>query len=402
MRYNHILLSVLIFTSFFATGQNQIKVTSDFPGGNIVVSRIEGDTVWLEPNLSFTQGKWFYWYFKVSGISGKTVRFQFNENNLFAKYGPAYSINNDETWKWYGENRVENNSFTYTFSQQDTVAYFSVAFPYTEKNLYTFLGNLRNKEALMIDTLCFSPGNRTVEKITIPALKPDPQLKVLITARHHACEMMVGYVLEGMITSLLNDKNLETLRENIEFVIVPFMDKDGVENGEQGKNRIPRDHNRDYDENSVHLSTAALKKFVPTWSEKKLKLALDLHCPWIKGENNEDIYLVGSSNKQIEKNQVIFSQLLEKNSLGEIKSFHHNFLSFGTSWNTGSNYSQGISFAGWASELDGISLATTIEYPYANISGSMVTKDNSSIYGKAIMYSIMDFFFLSDLKPMNH
>ncbi|MDD2382431.1 MAG: M14-type cytosolic carboxypeptidase, partial [Mariniphaga sp.] len=167
MRYNHILLSVLIFTSFFATGQNQIKVTSDFPGGNIVVSRIEGDTVWLEPNLSFTQGKWFYWYFKVSGISGKTVRFQFNENNLFAKYGPAYSINNDETWKWYGENRVENNSFTYTFSPQDTVAYFSVAFPYTEKNLSTFLGNLRNKEALMIDTLCFSPGNRTVKKITI-------------------------------------------------------------------------------------------------------------------------------------------------------------------------------------------------------------------------------------------
>jgi murein tripeptide amidase MpaA len=32
-------------------------------------------------------------------------------------------------------------------------------------------------------------------------------------------------------------------RERFRFLAVPFMDKDGVEDGDQGKNRRPRDHN---------------------------------------------------------------------------------------------------------------------------------------------------------------
>ena len=52
--------------------------------------------------------------------------------------------------------------------------------------------------------------------------------------------MMARYVLEGMIETLLSkDKNITSLRENTEFMIIPFMDKDGVEDGDQGKARIP-------------------------------------------------------------------------------------------------------------------------------------------------------------------
>jgi hypothetical protein len=393
-----VFLIVFCFSILFVKGQNDIQISSDFPGGNIVINKISGDSIWLKPDLSFTKGDWFYWYFKISSISGKNLTFKFDQNNVFAKYGPAYSLNNDFTWKWYGENRIANNSFSFSFSEQDTVAYFSMAFPYTEKNLNEFLGNLKNKELLKTDTLCFSPENRVIEKITIPALSKNTNHKVLITARHHACEMMANYVLEGIIKSLLNDKNLQLLRENTEFLIIPFMDKDGVENGEQGKNRIPRDHNRDYDENSVHNSTAALKIFVPEWSQGKLKMALDIYCPWIHGKNNEDIYIVGSSDKQIEQNQIIFSQLMEKNSSGEIKPYHKNFLPFGESWNTEANYSQGISFSKWAGGIEGISISTTIEYPYANISGMMVSKDNSRAFGETISFSIQEYFELTDKK----
>jgi hypothetical protein len=390
-RLSNFFFPVLFFSALLSAGQNELKISSGFPGGNIILNKMDGDTVWLEPDLSFTEGEWFYWYFKASGIPGKTVTFRFDQDNVFAKYGPAYSINNDETWKWYGENRTANNGFSFPFSEQDSVAFFSMAFPYTEKDLHKFLENLKNTEYLKIDTLCFSLENRVIEKIILPALTNNPAYKVLITSRHHACEMMASYVLEGIINSLLNNRNLQFLRENVEFMIIPFMDKDGVENGEQGKNRIPRDHNRDYGNNPVHHSTAALKSFVPGWSDNKLKLALDLHCPWIKGENNEDIYIVGSADKQIEKNQVIFSQLLEKNAPGEIKSYHKNFLPFGESWNTGSNYSQGISFARWAGSLEGVSFATTIEYPYANISGTMVSKDNSRVFGEAVAFSIQEY-----------
>ncbi len=394
-----IILTIIIFQLFsicYVNGQKNIKVSSDFPGGNIIVNKISGDTVWLEPDLSFTEGKWFYWYFKISNISGKRISFKFSDNNLFAKYGPAYSINNDKTWKWYGENRVENNSFSFSFSEQDTIAYYSVAFPYTEKDLYEFLSNLNNKELLKIDTLCFSPEKRIIEKIVILPLINTPIIKVLITARHHACEMMANYVVEGIIESILNERDLKYLRENVEFFIIPFMDKDGVENGEQGKNRIPRDHNRDYINKSIHNSTATLRAVVPIWSEGKLEIALDIHCPWIKGKGNEFIYLVGNSDSTIEKKQIVFSKLLEKNSIGEIKLYHNDFLPFGVDWNTGNNYSKGMSFSKWASTIKGISMASTIEFPYSNVWGIQVSKDGARIFGKAIAYSIKNFLLEND------
>ncbi len=394
-----IILTIIIFQLFsicYVNGQNNIRVSSDFPGGNIIVNKISGDTVWLEPDLSFTEGKWFYWYFKISNISGKRISFKFSDNNLFAKYGPAYSINNDKTWKWYGENRVENNSFSFSFSEQDTIAYYSVAFPYTEKDLYEFLSNLNNKDLLKIDTLCFSPEKRIIEKIVILPLINTPIIKVLITARHHACEMMANYVVEGIIESILNERDLKYLRENVEFFIIPFMDKDGVENGEQGKNRIPRDHNRDYINKSIHNSTATLRAVVPIWSEGKLEIALDIHCPWIKGKGNEFIYLVGNSDSTIEKKQIVFSKLLEKNSIGEIKLYHNDFLPFGVDWNTGNNYSKGMSFSKWASTIKGISMASTIEFPYSNVWGIQVSKDGARIFGKAIAYSIKNFLLEND------
>ncbi len=389
-----IIVILTIIQSFFicdVNGQNNLKISSDFPGGNIVVNKISEDTVWLEPDLSFTEGKWFYWYFKISNISGKKISFKFSNNDLFAKYSPAYSINNDQTWLWYGENRVENNSFSFSFGEQDTIAFFSMAFPYTEKNLHVFLSKLNSKDLLKVDTLCFSPEKRIIEKITIIPSANKLPIKVLITARHHACEMMANYVVEGIIESILNERDLKYLRENVEFLFIPFIDKDGVENGEQGKNRIPRDHNRDYVNKSIHASTAALRTMVPIWSEGKMKIALDVHCPWIKGKGNEFIYLVGNSDSTIEKEQIVFSKLLEENSLGEIKIYHKDFLPFGVNWNTNSNYTKGMSFSKWASQLEGISLASTIEFPYANVSGIQVSKDGARIFGKAIAYSIKDY-----------
>ena len=395
MKRKSIFLLTLLLTVLCINAQN-IKISSDFPGGNIVVNKIEGDTVWLKPDLSFTKGDWFYWYFKISGISGKTITFKFDQNRVFAKYGPAYSLNNDETWKWYGENRVADNTFPYSFSEQDTVAYFSVAFPYTEKNLYSFLETLHNRETLKIDTLCFSPENRVIEKIIIPSFNKEPTHKVLITARHHACEMMASYVLEGIIKSLLNDINLQQLRERTEFMIIPFVDKDGVENGEQGKNRIPRDHNRDYEGEPIHNSTDAIRKTVPYWGANKIKLALDIHCPIISGGKwEENIYILGQSNYEMGQNTVIFSKLLEKNSFGgELKLYHKNFLPSGKSWNTGET----PIFAKWASSLEGISIATTMEFPYAYISGTMVSKDNARVFGEAVAYSIKDYLDLLDKK----
>lgn len=376
-----------------ATGQ-KIKVLSDFPGGNILLSKISQDTVRLKPDLSFTDGEWFHWYFKTSNITDKKITFRFEQNNVFAKYGPAYSINNDNNWKWYGENRVSNDSSTYTFSKEDTIAYFSASIPYTQKNLTDFFLKLNNSELLNVDTLCFSKENRAIEKIIIPASSNKPKKKVIITCRHHACETSASFVLEGIIESILNEKDLEYLRENIEFLIIPFMDKDGVENGEQGKNRIPRDHNRDYDSISIHNSTAALRSALPKWGRGKMAVALDIHSPGIAGGYNEALYLVGTADSIVEKRQIQFSKLLEQYSKGEMKYYHADFLPFGVSWNTDKNYTKGLSFTKWAISINSITMAAALEVPYANISGVPFSKDAARVFGRAIAYSLNDYLEL--------
>ena len=391
------LIIPLFFFSWWvqAISQAEPEISSDFAGGNIMVVRTAGDTIWLKPDLSETEGDWFYWYFKVSNISGKQLFFQFTMDNQFTAFGPAYSINNKNTWKWYGENRVHNNGFYYAFSPEDTVAWFCTAFPYTGKDLDSFLSRLINRDNLLRDTLCLSPEGRVIEKLTFQPSGDIPGTRVLITARHHACEMMANYVLEGIIESIMNEVELEYLREKVEFLVVPFMDKDGVENGEQGKNRIPRDHNRDYAGESIYKSTAAMREEIPAWSDGKLKIALDLHCPWIKGKYHEWISLVGKKDPIMEAAQIRFCDLLEENATGELPFRSRDFLPFGTDWNVGGSYTKGMGFSQWATGIDNISLATTIEFPYANILGVQVSKDNARAFGKAVAFSLMD--YLKDL-----
>ncbi len=101
--------------------------------------------------------------------------------------------------------------------------------------------------------------------------------------------------------------------------------------------------------------------------------------------------LLGGSNKINEQQERLLSELVEKNCTGELKLLKTNFLPYGTAWNTNKNYTQGRSFSDWGASIPGIALSTTLEFPYSNVSGVAVSKDNARAFGKAIAYSIMDY-----------
>ncbi len=46
-----------------------MRIHSDFPGGNIIFDRIEGDTIYIERDLRDTEGDWFYWAFCVEAVA---------------------------------------------------------------------------------------------------------------------------------------------------------------------------------------------------------------------------------------------------------------------------------------------------------------------------------------------
>jgi hypothetical protein len=190
--------------------------------------------------------------------------------------------------------------------------------------------------------------------------------------------MMANYEIEGIIREIISD---EWLKKYVEFCIIPFIDKDGVENGDQGKDRIPHDHNRDYGDTSLYESTIALKTWVPVWAEEKLVFALDLHCPWIRGEYHENILIVGSSDEKIAEQEKLFCQVLKSTNYGELKVSDKLYMPYGTDWNSATEYSEGVTFGKWVSTIQGVRLPVSLEFPYANNEGQMITQENSRNFG---------------------
>jgi len=363
-----------------------ITIDSDFPGGNIVVDAIDGDTVRLHQDLRDTTTDWFYWYFRVRGAAGRTLTFQFTKSRALGVRGAAMSPDGGRTWRWLGAVPVDDNRFSHTFPPDAEEVRFSFAMPYLEADWRAFTARMRRNPAFATGVLCKTRKGRDVEFATIDATGGNPAHRIAITCRHHCCEMMVNYTLERLIQWVLesDEDTAEWLRANAAFFIVPFVDKDGSEDGDQGKNRTPRDHGRDYEGASVHVETAAIRDKLPAWADGKLRLALDLHCPWIAGEHNEVIYLVGAENPKTDVEQRRFSAILESENKGMLPFRAEDFLPFGTAWNTARNYAGGKGFTRWAAELPGVWLATGIEIPYANAAGAEVNAESARSFGPDI------------------
>jgi len=360
-----------------------MKIDSSFPGGNIIVGRVEEDAAWIQQDLRDTEGQWFYWYFRVTEAGGKTVRFHLTGSVAIGTRGPAVSMDGGKNWRWLGIDDVEANSFVFTFPPGAGEVFFCVTIPYTGGNWEKFLNGIGESRFLEKGTLCLTRPGRPVEKLRVGCLHRTPVHRAVVTARHHCCETIANFVLEGLVSFILGSSaEGDWLRNHVEFLVIPFMDREGVEAGDQGKNRRPHDHNRDYNAVSIYPETAALKAVLPGWSAGLLSLALDLHCPWLKGEGtNETLYLVGADNPAIWKEQQRFSGILEKVKTGSLPYSREDDLPFGKGWNNEASFAQGKSFARWMGEQEGLVIVSSIEIPYANARGVEVNADSAREFG---------------------
>jgi hypothetical protein len=369
-----------------------VEIDARYPGGNIVVERIEGDQVYLRPDLRDTNGWWFYWNFRVRGAIGRTLTFQFTGSNPIGVRGPAVSTDGGHRWSWLGAFKVKDASFTYSFAGRDDEVRFCFAVPYQEEDLRRFLAVHQDNPFLSVQELCKSRKGRSVERFHVGSPGGDPAFRILLTARHHACESMANYALEGFVEAALADtEDGKWFRENVEVLLIPFVDKDGVEDGDQGKNRKPHDHNRDYKGESIYPSVAAIRSFVPAWSAGRLKVAIDLHCPWIRGTHNEVIYMVGGPDPDRWQQQVAFGKILEEVQQGPLVYSAADNLPYGTAWNTRKNYGDLMSCSMWTAQIEGIRLATSFEIPYANAANRPVDADSARAFGRDLARAVRQY-----------
>jgi hypothetical protein len=383
-----ILLSVLSLSIMAGATDEKLQVSADFPGGNIIVEKIERDDVWLHQDLRDTPQFWFYWQFEARGAAGRTIRFHFTEGDVFGSRGPAVSHDVGTTWDWLGRSACDGDNFAFKFAPGDTQVRFAFAIPYTQTNLDAWLESQADNPHLAVEILTRSPAGRDVELLRIGHLHEGPKHRVLITCRHHACESVANFVAEGLMTQVLSGQDEAAwLRENIEFVVIPFMDKDGVEDGDQGKLRHPHDHWLDYSGEARYAEVRALRA---RFAERlqPVDVALDFHCPYLR---DNAIYFATGPDQGIAENATRFRAALEAVQLGSLRYAPGHDLSFGSGWNRPETYQDLRSFMHWAEDLPEAKLVATLEIPYAAVGTETVTPDAARQFGADLANSLARF-----------
>src|SRR5688500_17055040 len=102
-----------ILVGMLLCAQDRIAVDADVPGGNIVVEKIDGDTVTVRQDLRDTEGWWFYWRFRVRGAQGRSLTFKFSSGAPVGVRGAAVSVDRGETWAWQETKPPKGSEFTY-------------------------------------------------------------------------------------------------------------------------------------------------------------------------------------------------------------------------------------------------------------------------------------------------
>jgi hypothetical protein len=97
------------------------------------------------------------------------------------------------------------------------------------------------------------------------------------------------------------------------FHVIPFVDIDGVEEGDQGKNRNPHDHNRDYTERPIYRSVTAITDYVQKLPN--VVAGIDFHAPFKWGNRDDQPFFVKQASPIKEKTEQ-FAAMLETKSNG--------------------------------------------------------------------------------------
>ena len=336
-------------------------------GGNVRVQGIVGDTVYIAPDLRDTNDPWFYWNFCVRGAQGRTLTFTFSYLAWVGPFGPAVS-HDLLNWAWGGEVAEDCRSFTYSFGPEEDRVYFCHDLYYSPARFAYFAKEL----GLPVRPLTLSDKGHAVPIVEFG----EGDQTLMLFSRHHCCESTGTHVMEGMLRELW-----ERPVPGLAVAAVPFADIDGVIAGDQGKNRIPHDHNRDYIRQPLYSAIAAIKDYVHA---RKVVAAMDLHSPWHAGGRNDVCFIVRKNPARLER-LIAFGKLFEAENAKDPEAFRYytqNDLDPNTEWNQ-----EGVmqaSCGGFFAHHPDTRLSFTLETPYFGTPDNIATQESLGRLGRSL------------------
>ena len=348
-------------------------ISEKFEGGCITVDKIEGNNVYLKMN-DRDGAPWFYWAFKIEGAQGLKLNFnverpvigRFGHQATVGYFGPAVS-HDLKSWKWlYPESPVmdmeELYHFTYEFKEDEECVYFAHHYLYGVANF-----DFDKTHGVEIKELCKDLDGTPCPYITFG----EGDKTIMFTARHHACESSVSYILHGVVKEFL-----ENPPQGYKVICVPFVDVRGVVNGDPGKGRLPHDHNRDYslNEEPIYPTVKAIKELV---NQNYVKYSFDFHDPMSAG--SDKVYLVNHGGRWKEED-LRLSKLYSMQEIdGAFKNYDGSMVYVGVT--------EGM-FSTYMGEDKKVRYATTIEAPYYGEPDNMMTDESYIKSGVAFARAI--------------
>ena len=373
-------------TGLPAQSDEPVTVDTGFPGGNILVESVDGAQVVVRQVVGQSMEWWFHWAFRVGNLSGRELSVSFSNGEVVGPHGPAVSLDG-VSWEWAtGVTGHTATSFTCRLPDWVTSAWFAVAPLYQLHHFNRFVERYEHHPAVVRCSLGRTAGGRDVPVLRLG--NPTASRHLLLTARHHACEAPASYELEGLCEELLS-KNSVLLSSHL-IHVVPFVDLDGVEEGDQGKFRYPYDHNRAYREGTRYPEIAAIMQYRKSLA---IEVYLDLHAPFHSGGRHDHSHFVLKGDPWDTSSRRI-SDLLAKETRAAGCGIVHEpewDLPFGVEWNTGELSDVSATGSLQLSELARpeaertLLTAVTVELPYFGPDEEqVVTPESARCFGRSL------------------
>lgn len=276
-----------------------LTVSADFPGGSAEVQAVDAadGVIHICPAVHAGRGWPCWWYLRIDGLApGKPVTLKVSGNpkpfrdqqRLSATWSQpqraAISTDN-ENWSQTPQREMTADKIaSYRFDAPAKTVWLASQPPFLPSHANALLERVARQ----------TPGAerfvlaKTREGRPVPGIKlgggtaEEPaMLGVWVQARQHAWESGGSWVSRGFVEwAASDDPAAVQMRRIASIYVIPIMDVDNVTLGAGGKDAVPRDHNRDWDDHPVYPEVAAAQQRIRDLNAQgRLHVFLDLHNP---------------------------------------------------------------------------------------------------------------------------
>ncbi len=131
---------------------------------------------------------------------------------------------------------------------------------------------------------------RPVTRLRLAGERGGERPGLYLMARQHSGETPGSWGLDGILRHLASDADeARELREALDVWVCPFVDLDGVVNGDYGKDALPWDYNRAWERLPMRASVHAIQRDLMRFRKHtQPRLVIDLHGP---GHSTPGVYV---------------------------------------------------------------------------------------------------------------